>query len=591
MADKAQGSDQRGGLHLLAWGILIGVGVLLYHQSYQRWGDLIIDLGRDLYLPGQILDGRILYRDLLYNYGPVAPYLLAGMVALFGDSLRTFAAAGMLSGISCMAALYLTGWRLGNVTAGFGASLLFLVCSFFANSTWGCNFVLPYSHAATFGMAFALWSFYFLCRYLYAGRRSGHLSAGAAFLLLAAFSKQEIGIAVAGVYLLAMCLHRFPWKAVLGITSAAAAAFLIFIAIFHARGGIEHSLFADNLSPAKFGGGYGDPFFLQVAGLDHPWMRAGAILLRLAALALMLWGVGLAASAPSLVRRRKIALAILCACALPAAAIAAWLFADIHLLSGAAPAAAMLILYFAFRRRWRDPLCLAAAFVILSSLRIPLSGAPLWYGFYLSVPAYLFVTQGLAHRLPDWRLAPRFLMTALAVIGVIVLLRFEASMLYGFDPDGGYRNMTSRLETAKGIMRDFPNGRVESIAEFLSYMERKSAEDRAEGMVVIPEGLTLNYFTGIRNPSAYYLFIPPEMRPRGIEEQMRREFAATRPRYVVWNARNVQEFGVRQFGVDYGTLLGGFISQNYEVEASFPAETRTGTPAYRIILMRLKDSR
>jgi hypothetical protein len=51
---SAPTADRGWALHLLAWVILVGVGCALFWQSYQRWGDLIIDLGRDLSLPGQL---------------------------------------------------------------------------------------------------------------------------------------------------------------------------------------------------------------------------------------------------------------------------------------------------------------------------------------------------------------------------------------------------------------------------------------------------------------------------------------------------------------------------------------------------------
>jgi hypothetical protein len=158
----------------LAWTLLVGTGVILFASSFRGWGDPIVDLGRDLYVSSQILEGRVLYRDLLYNYGPLAPYLLAGWVAMLGDGLWVFAAFGILVGLATLCALYAIGARLGGPWLGFSAAFLFLVLSFFASSTWGCNFVLPYSFAATLGTAFSVWSFYFLLRYLYDGRVSGN---------------------------------------------------------------------------------------------------------------------------------------------------------------------------------------------------------------------------------------------------------------------------------------------------------------------------------------------------------------------------------------------------------------------------------
>jgi len=116
--------------HLLAWSALTAVGVLLYLQSYERWGDPTIDLGRDLYLPSQLLNGHVLYRNELYNYGPIAPYLLAGIVALFGDRLVVFEMVGILVGLGTMVALYGVGLAVGPGGGGGPSRASSRPCSF-----------------------------------------------------------------------------------------------------------------------------------------------------------------------------------------------------------------------------------------------------------------------------------------------------------------------------------------------------------------------------------------------------------------------------------------------------------------------------
>src|SRR5215470_17656168 len=52
--------------------LLFVVAAVAFTQSYQRWLDPIIDTGRDLYIPGQIDQGARLYRDIRYQYPPLA---------------------------------------------------------------------------------------------------------------------------------------------------------------------------------------------------------------------------------------------------------------------------------------------------------------------------------------------------------------------------------------------------------------------------------------------------------------------------------------------------------------------------------------
>ena len=52
--------------------ILIASGMAWY--TWGHWGDFQIDNGRELYVPVSIVHGKLLYRDICYMYGPLAPY-------------------------------------------------------------------------------------------------------------------------------------------------------------------------------------------------------------------------------------------------------------------------------------------------------------------------------------------------------------------------------------------------------------------------------------------------------------------------------------------------------------------------------------
>src|SRR5439155_1755159 len=54
-----------------------------------RWADPLVDFGRELYVPWQLVRGRVLYADVAYLNGPLSPYLNALWFRLFGISMRT----------------------------------------------------------------------------------------------------------------------------------------------------------------------------------------------------------------------------------------------------------------------------------------------------------------------------------------------------------------------------------------------------------------------------------------------------------------------------------------------------------------------
>ena len=77
----------------VAIGVLTLLQIALIWWSWGRWLDPLIDFGRELYLPWQITDGRVLYRDLASFNGPLSPYVNALWFAIGGTSLRTLVIA------------------------------------------------------------------------------------------------------------------------------------------------------------------------------------------------------------------------------------------------------------------------------------------------------------------------------------------------------------------------------------------------------------------------------------------------------------------------------------------------------------------
>jgi len=559
--------------HVAAWIVLCAIGALLFIESYQRWGHPIIDIGRDLYLPSQILQGRVLYQELLYNYGPTVPYLLAGITAVLGDHLRVFAGVGFVSGVLTMIALYAVGARLGGWVEGFGSALMFLIFGFFANSTWGCNFMLPYAYSATLGTMFALWSFYFLYRYLYGGRSRVSLAWSVGLLFATVFTKHEIGLALGFVHALAWWAHGIPRKTMAAILGLGGVLVLVFVAVFAADDPGDHALLSENL--LRYTGNMKDLFFHRVGGLDQPAENMALTLKSSVQIIAIILSASVSGAMLPAIRQNKwgraltgIIAALACACLIARCA-------DVKLFQASLLLALACCVYYAFRNR-RDPLLLLSAFVLLSALRIPLRFYPVWFGFYLVAPAYPFVIHALGARLAPRLPGRRFIVCALAGLAIVMLFRFEVSS------SRSYRAMTSTLVTPKGALRDFPVGRAEAVSEFIAYIDERFPEQRPS-MVVFPEGVSLNYFMDMKNPTAYYLFIPSEVNSPALEERIIEELRVSRPEYIALTSRYMREFGLKGFGIDYGLRISAWINRGYSMERVF--EGPDGT-SWKLVLMR-----
>ena len=499
--------------------------------------------------------------------------MLAGVTAVLGDALWVFATVGIIIGISTMAALYAVGARLGGWASGFAAALMFLVFSFFANSTWGCNFALPYSYSATLGTAAALWSFYFLLDYIDGDRSTASLSWSVAFLFVALFTKHEIGLAIGLVHALAWWAHEVPRKTIAIIIGLGGVLGLAFLAAFSARGPNEHTLLAENI--LRYAGNVKDLFFYRVGGLDRPLANVALTIrtcLQVAAIAMA--GSVAGAAIPAL-RQKRWAVGSIGVVAGGACACLIWRFADVRIFQATLPLAFALAIWFGVRNR-RDPLLLLSVFVLLSALRIPLKFYPVWFGFYLFAPAFPLLACALGPRLASRMPGRRAVVFALAALAALTMFRLHEST------SKSYGKMTSVLVTSKGTMGDYPIGRTEAVEGFLAYIEERFPAEKPS-MVVFPEGVSLNYFADMPNPTAYYLFIPAEVNSPELEARIIGELESSRPDYIAFTSRYMSEFGVKGFGIDYGLGVAGWINANYTAERTFHGPE--GTP-WRIMLMR-----
>jgi hypothetical protein len=228
-----------------------------------------------------------------------------------------------------------------------------------------------------------------------------------------------------------------------------------------------------------------------------------------------------------------------------------------------------------------DPLLLLSAFVLFSAPRILLRYYPFWYGFYLLVPAYPFLVYLLGVRLP--RMLPGRRLAAIAMASIAIVIMFDFHEM----TRKSYRDMESMLVTPKGRMRDFPIGRAEAIGDFLTYVQRYLTDERPS-LVVFPEGVSLNYFTGMRNPTAYYSFIPPEVDSPATEQRMLRELQSAEPDFLVLTSRDLRGFGRNGFGMDYALDIWAWITRAYTTERVFESPK---APSWKMTLLRKKRPR
>lgn len=323
--------------------VVVLVAAVALLQSWQRWLDPIVDTGRDLYIPEQLARGAKLYRDLRYQYPPLAPYLLALMP---GRSLAAYTMFGIAQSAVVAAALWMSLRR--HAIAAAVAALFFVALSMCGGTMW--NFIFPYSYAATIGMMFLTIAL--------AATVNERIPLALTALLLASWCKVEYAIAVALIVIVLAITRRVSWRQ-LAIFVAAWLASLAFVAWYFP----PMHLFALTKSAAA------QRFFQAVAGRPT-WDHALALLAILAIFALLRWGK------PWLAVLLMIPLAY-------------------HGFFRAWAVLQLVALGYALIKDRTSPLAVFAIFSFATTLRVPFNISPAWYGFVLIVPTYALIAYVL----------------------------------------------------------------------------------------------------------------------------------------------------------------------------------------------------
>ncbi len=185
--------------------------------TWQTWPDLLVDFGVQLYVPWQLAQGKVLYRDIAHYTGPMSVYYNMLAFRVFGTNLRVLELANLPILVGIVVAIYYLALRLGGRLCAAVCGVSFVTLFAFAHLTiaGNYNYVCPYEYEYTHATLLCLICIIFLRR-LVRGRRiadaiiAGFL-AGMIFLTRSEFFVAILGAAAVGMMLLAVA-GRSVWR-------------------------------------------------------------------------------------------------------------------------------------------------------------------------------------------------------------------------------------------------------------------------------------------------------------------------------------------------------------------------------------------
>jgi len=544
---------------------VVGVAALaltslgLFLISRGKWSDAIIDSGTEWIYADALARGEMLYRDVVYWFGPFTPYFQAIFFRLFGSTFTTLALCGIAGACGVLAALY---FALRRVT-GQREALLWTALAIPA------LVFMPNSGGAILGMGYRIWhpaGFALLACGLASmpgSRRNSLRCLGTGVCAgLAGLCRTEWGvITLVSVFAAESIRLRFTsrLRQELFLTAAAAAVtFGVTMGGFAAAGGpaallrdapvllvgIPRETPAGSLRAALRGWRDGIPILLYSA----------AIWLGVASLAGLLAARGVDnVRAKRWLRRVLAILAVMALLAAAGAASGAILFSAAPLLCVAALACGLV------RRRGSR----AAALVGFGCLGLLASHRRLFHiadsGYVAPPLLFAFVcAAGLLRTLvaSEMQRPLRLRLRAISdgaialVVGIAFLGR---SVQYASDERVPVPGTNGMLSALPGTARD--------LAQMAGAVQAKTGEK--SGLVVLPEGGVINYLAGRRNPMRHKISIPGYLRESN-EEEFLRDLRRARPEAIVIVKRPAGEYARGLFGEDYGREIRRWIGENYD---------------------------
>ncbi|MCG6873287.1 MAG: glycosyltransferase family 39 protein [Gammaproteobacteria bacterium] len=586
---------QRLPLRQLGHFLLAAVVLVELWWTWGRWTDVLVDYGQQLYVAWQLSEGRLLYRDLVYNYGPVSPYLNALGFRWLGGSLLALVLVNLLVLAALLPWLYRLLRAASSAWAAWVALLVFALV-FLAGSYTGIanyNYLTPYENSLSVGLTLGLGALWHTLRFSAGGGRRQAVLAGL-LLGLCLLTKPESGLAaLAGCFavLLADAPHyrfgRLAWL----LAAAASPVLVAFLALWLAGAdpatalegviGSWRALFRSATQELAF--------YRSGLGLDDPagnllhmlWAGAG-LLLYLSVVAGVAWLVPAG-------QRWGWALALVL---MAIAAQVGLRYVSLDAVGRPLPLVMLAALAVALAAAWRrgDPSRSHSAVIGLSVfagvllLKMALNARIYHYGFALAMPASLLAVAISQHQLPGWlasRGSNRNLFRALVVATLAGLC---AHLTQVTAVRQAFRNVAIG-EAGDRFLGDF---RARHMLAALKLLKDKMGPEQTLG--VLPEGTMLNYLARRANPGAFLNHTPTMFSLHG-EQRILEDLESHPPDWLVITHKDTSEFGPQFYGRDYAQAIRDWIVRNYTEVQVIGKRPLTRSRDFGLLVMRRKGNK
>ena len=575
----------QGAAVLITIGALCCLWLALVTFGWARWGSVTVDCGRELYVAAALAEGKMLYRDVWYLYGPGAPYLNSLLFRTFGIHLSVAYFAGSLAGLATMLTLFRCALYFAPLSVAFAIGYIVLIQSFGGGIF---NYPLPYAYASVYGSVAACLFLLYAIRGALNPTKINLLLAGL-WSAVALLMKLEFGFACFGslaVLHVGLILRQRSWHAVFRNLLAVTPALLICAVVIGwmvSIGGVAFITQENFMSwpTSYFMQKYGQ-YWLRTHGYD--WSLSQLLKVVVLTVGFVAFWVGFRFWLLSAFRKLWLR-AVCIGTVLGAGTVAFWmetperLNADIAMLVFPRPmvfivALAIPLAGFLF---WRSRLCARTLAILVVMIFGPLLAFRILFGMisqdyaiYYNGPVLLpFFLLLLAIAIPGGHFqngvgARRArLFVCAAVCEWVTLLAIPRY----FD----MRTERVAFESERGTIYVRATT-LPAWADAVNFM--REAKQSGQAVMSIPEDTALYFFAGVLSPTRVFAFTPGTLSPGPMTAKTIAEMELVPVRYVIWSNRQFPEYGVPEFGVDFDVPFAEYIRRNYRPVREFSSINR-----------------
>jgi len=562
---------------------VVTVGLFFVWRGWRKWTHPIIDFGRELYVPWQIVEDKSLYSDLAYFNGPLSPHLNALAFRFFGTSLTTILVLNLLITTAVTLLIYGLVRKLGGRLAGVIASLLFLAVFATADliGFGNYNFLTPYSHEMTHGILLSLSLIWIVGRTIERPSKPKlvfcGLVLGLIFLTKAEFFIASV-VAILVVFGLDARSRSNPESEgrslFFVLVGALVAPILTWLVLWNRIGAADAAIGVLGTWPYVFLNELSDlPFYRQGMGLDDPMTSLAKMSTWLAIYCIALGPAWVVASRLTPSSPKRVAWSISTALWPPVALITAGVWFDptdfprpLPLVVAASGLLSLLTLRRVgtaepMRSKLLALICLQT-FALVLLAKMALHPRFQHYGFALALPATLVLVLTLLFLVPEMirrrgGYGPAFRLAGLLFLAVV-------GLGFSLPSQAAFRGKTLRFGEGSDAILVHP--RFVVMQGLLERLRTEVRED--ETLLVLPEGVMLNFQLRRSNPTRFVNFMPPEFVMFG-EDAMLADLEHSPPDVVVVVKRSTHEYGYESFGSGYGEGVMAWLADNgYRVVAT-----------------------